>query len=283
MRFSLTFFGFLAVVACGSSDPPPKDPATPTPATSGSSASWILKDDECKGDDCYAIGMRLSDEEKLDASRKAFKRGCDLDPSSPKACTAYALMLAKGEGGAKDELTAFTISEKSCGADDPGGCLVHGLIAHQVKKDDTRAIADFDKACRLGLKAACKAKSDLSPSAPQASVDPGDDKSMNFTADQMTIEGLEIAKLECKLPGGGAGLLGALVVGKTLSAKKAEMSKCTKKPADVKVSWTNAGQTATDVKVETADAALKACIEKALVGAPATVPGKCTALVHLKP
>lgn len=243
-----------------------------------------MKDDDCAGDDCYVIGMRLSDEEKPEPARKAFGRGCEGQTPSPKACTAYALMLAKGEGGKKDELLAFSIAEKSCAADDPGGCLVHGLIAHQVKKDDAKALSDFDKACRLGLKAACKAKTDLAASAPAPADPPAStDTGMNFTADAMTIEGLEITKLECKLGGGGAGLLGALVVGKTLSTKKTEMSKCTKKPTDVKVSWTNAGQTATDVKVESSDAALRSCVEKALVGAPATVPGKCTALVHLKP
>jgi hypothetical protein len=49
----------------------------------------------------------------------------------------------------------------------------------------------------------------------------------------MEIEGLAIAKLERKLEGGGAGILGALVVGKTLSSRKDAMNKCTKKPAEI--------------------------------------------------
>lgn len=283
MRFSFVFIG-LGLVACGSSEPPPKEPASVAPATSAS--SWVLKDDACAGEDCYVIGMRLSDEEKLEAARKAFGRGCEGSKPSPKACTAYALMLAKGEGGPKNENSAYAISEKSCAADDPGGCLVHGLIAHQ-RKDDARALGDFDKACRQGLRAGCKAKSDLSAAAPAPAPDPAPDTSgasgMNFSADSMTVEGLSITKLECKLEGGGAGLLGALVVGKTLSSRKDAMTKCTKKPADVTVSWTNSGSAASDIKVDSTDPALKSCVSKALSGAPATVPGKCTALVHLKP
>ncbi len=273
MRFSILF----VLVGCGSS--PPKQPTTPAPATSGS--NWALKDDACAGDDCYVIGMRESDEEKLEAARKAFGRGCEGSTPSPKSCTAYALMLAKGEGGPKNETSAYAIAEKSCAADDPGGCLVHGLIAHE-KKDDARALADFDKACRQGLRVACKAKSDLVGSSPQPPPPVHDDRGMNFTADSLTIDGLDIAKLECKLEG-LAGLMSTLVVGKTLSARKDAMTKCTKKPTYVKVSWTSAGTAATDIKVDTTDAALKACMEKALSGAPATVPGTCTATVQLKP
>jgi len=255
------------LVACGSKEPPAKEPEPTKPAASG----WILRDDQCSGDDCYAIGIRLSDEEKPADARKAFARGCDTQ--SFKACSALALMLANGEGGPKDENKALALAEKSCGADDPGGCLMHGLILRN-RKESAAAANDFDKACRLGLKAACKEKGTVAPPPEQ---------STSFTADEMTLEGLSIAKLECKLEGGASGLLGALVVGKTLSSRRVEMTKCTKKPADVKVSWTNAGQTASDIVVDSPDAKVKACVEKALEGAPATAPGKCSATVRLKP
>lgn len=260
----------ILLAACGSKEPPAKEP---DPASKPAGSSWVLRDDQCSGDDCYAVGIQLSDQEKPEAARKAFERGCSGQTPSPKACSALALMLANGEGGPKDENRALGLAEKSCAADDPGGCLMHGLIMRN-RKESATAANDFDKACRLGLKAACKEKGTVAPPA---------DSSTSFTADEMTLEGLSIAKLECKLEGGASGLLGALVVGKTLSARKAEMTKCTKKPAEVKVSWTNAGQTASDIVVESPDVTLKKCVEKALEGAPATAPGKCSATVRLKP
>jgi hypothetical protein len=274
VRRALLLVVFGGTVACGSKEPPAKEP-DPASSSKPAASGWILRDDQCSGDDCYAIGIQLSDQEKPEAARRAFERGCSGAQPSAKACSALALMLANGEGGPKDENRALALAEKSCAADDPGGCLMHGLIMRN-RKDSAVAANDFDKACRLGLKAACKEKGTVAPPA---------DSSTAFTADEMTLEGLSIAKLECKLEGGASGLLGALVVGKTLSARKAEMTKCTKKPADVKVSWTSSpgSQTATDIVVDSPDAKLKACVEKALDGAPATVPGKCSATVRLKP
>jgi len=105
--------------------------------------------------------MQLSDQGKLVEARQAFERGCETAIDS---CTALALMLLKGEGGPKDERRAAELSERSCNRDDPGGCLIHGLLARDgqgTAKDRDRAIDDFDKACRRGMQQACDAKREL--------------------------------------------------------------------------------------------------------------------------
>jgi len=287
------------LAACGGEVPPPEAPTPPpvpvasatatTVATSTASAPKpdAKPDPDCEGAACYALGLERDEKGEHEKARSAFARGCEGPTAHAKSCTAFALLLAKGEGGPKDEAKAARLSDKSC-ADDPAGCLVHGLLARDglgTPKDEARAISDFDKACKAGSKAACGARDELRGSGATASASSGggDKDDADFTANGMTIEGLEIGTLKCKLGGGGLGLLGAIVVGKSLSARKDAMQKCTKKPIDVTVKWTNAGSTVKDVKVDAPDKAVEACVTKALAGAPATVPGTCTAVVHLKP
>jgi hypothetical protein len=224
--------------------------------------------------------MKLSEEHKPEAARRAFARGCDEKHRG--SCTMYALMLVKGEGGPKDEAMGAQLAERSCAADDEGACLVHGLLARDgvgITKDVERAIADFDKACRLGKHDACDLKAALKTDTFAEEVS---SKTLSFSAEKLSIDGLDISKLDCKLVGAKE-LASAVVIAKTLSSRAPAMKKCTKKSADVTISWESQGAIASNIKVECSDAAIKTCVEKALAGSAATVPGSCSAVLKLAP
>jgi hypothetical protein len=259
----------LALFACGGSEPPPRVVAAPPVASA-----------ECDGPACTVLGMKLSDEGKAEQARAAFKRGCEGSPSSGESCAAFALMLVKGEGGPKDDALAASMSEKSCNADDAGGCLVHGLLARDgqgTPKDKERAILDLDKACRRGLEQACIAKMELAPPSP-----PKPDSDAEVSVESMTVGGLTITNLRCKLESASGGH-GMLAMGATLASRSGAMKECVKKATDVSVRWSSKGQIATDIQVDSSDVALKSCVERALAGSTVPLPCTCSATVHLAP
>lgn len=241
--------------------------------------------DACRagnGGACERLGNRLGNAGDAAGSCDAFKRGCDARPAVQAACASYALCLGQGDGVPKDLQRALDLSEIVCFKNHASGCLVHGVLAHQ-SANDARAQRDFHRACALGDSRGCAFERKLASqaSAPVAtqSLVPG----ANFTAASMEIEGLHITSLSCKLGPGGAGLFGGLVVAKTLSERKAAMDRCTKKPANVTVTWTSTriGKRATHIRVHAENHKLAACVRRALRGAPATVPAQCGATVHL--
>lgn len=95
----------------------------------------------------------------------------------------------------------------------------------------------------------------------------------------MTVDGTSFSSLTCDL-GGGAGLLGPLAIAKGVSLQKAALDACVKKPTETPIEITSANGTFTKVTATGPDSAVNRCVEKALRGKQAAIPGTCTMSVQ---
>lgn len=82
----------------------------------------------------------------------ACKGGLDM------ACAFFGMMLAKGEGVAKDETRARDVFEQGCTDSFPGGCYLFGTACRAGLLGDEytpRADALLTRACQHGVGEAC--------------------------------------------------------------------------------------------------------------------------------
>lgn len=96
---------------------------------------------------------------------------------------------------------------------------------------------------------------------------------------------MKLKDVSCIMKGGGGvgGLLGSLTVVAGVSKKKKELDACSKGPTETRVHFWQSGGKITKATAEGSDAKINACVEKALIGAPATSEAEClTTIVHGK-
>ena len=94
----------------------------------------------------------------------------------------------------------------------------------------------------------------------------------------MTVDGTSFSALTCDV-GGGGGLLGPIAIAKGVSLQKAALDACVKKKTETPIELASAGGAFTKVKATGPDAAVNRCVEAALRGKQAAIPGTCTMTV----
>jgi hypothetical protein len=103
----------------------------------------------------------------------------------------------------------------------------------------------------------------------------------NVNIGSFGADGLSLKDISCKAEGGGlGGLLGSMTIAAGLSKRKAALDKCGKAETRVHI-WQKGGKV---TKAEVVgESKIGPCIQKALVGAPATVDSECLlTVVHGK-
>lgn len=260
----LAFFSLAGslLLACGANaEPPPAAPA-PSPAPAPARAPE-KKAEAAPADD--AATMRVSFE---DACKK----------SDGEACGKYALMAARGMGGDRDDRAAADAAKRGCRADSGLACTLLGLFLRDGRgtaPDAEQAKAAFERACGLknadGCRGAREMDEEAAPAAKAAS------RSW-LRASGMTVDGTSFSSMECDL-GGGGGLLGPIAIAKGVSLQRSALDACVKKPTETTVKLTSTNGTFTKVEATGGDAKVNRCVEKALRGKQAAIPGTCTMTV----
>ncbi|CAN5923995.1 hypothetical protein BH11MYX4_BH11MYX4_41400 [soil metagenome] len=237
----------------------------------------------CEGGSGRACRLHAEILEGDDAARarQLFERGCTLKDVS--ACAQLALMLAKGEGGPADERRAGEVADQACKADDAVGCITFGLLARDgmgMPASAEAARTAFHRGCTLGNKDGCKAEADLRREASKANALPASDvPGANITVESIKADGTELKNIACKTDG-LAGMLGGIALGAGFKSRKGQLDACSPKGiVDTRVAWKTAGSRMSEVHATGKDAATSRCVERALAGAPSTVPGVCAATV----
>lgn len=256
----------LALVACGSSPAPRvEEPSAPAPAPASSAAPETKKTEPARADDDASLRASFDD-----ACKKA----------DAEACGKFALMAARGIGGARDDLAATDAAKKGCAADSGLACTLLGLFFRDGRgtaQDSDKAKAAFRHACDLknadGCRGAREMEEEAAP-APAAKAASGS----SLRASGMTVDGTSFSSMECDL-GGGGGLLGPIAIAKGVSLQRAALDACVKKPTETTVKVTSANGAFTKVEATGGDAKVNRCVEKALRGKQAAIPGTCTMTV----
>jgi hypothetical protein len=139
-----------------------------------------------------------------------------------------------------------------------------------------------------GFRCARDASGAPPPPAPAAAAagapkqeEPGKGLGANATVESLTVNGVRLKHLECRVEG-GLGILGVLALVAGLGERKAKLDTCSPgKESETPVSWTATGGKLSSVKAEGPDAARNRCVETALAGAQAPTASICKAsIIH---
>lgn len=115
-------------------------------------------------------------------------------------------------------------------------------------------------------------------SASAAPAGPAPLEGANMTIGSFTADGLALKDISCKTDGGLGGLMGSMTIAAGLSKRKAQLDKCGKGETRAHI-WQKGGKV---TKAEiVGESKAGPCVQKALVGAPATMDSECLlTIVH---
>ncbi len=121
--------------------------------------------------------------------------------------------------------------------------------------------------------AVATATASASATASAAPAGPAPLEGANINIGAFAADGLSLKDISCKSDGGGlGGLLGSMTVAAGLSKRKAALDKCGKGETRAHI-WQKGGKV---TKAEVVgDSKSGPCVQKALVGAPATMDSEC--------
>lgn len=174
-------------------------------------------------------------------------------------------------------------AEKPTTCTDDQNCVEQGALATMVG-DKEKAKVLYKLGCDKQPKGkSCEKLAELE-GKPVETKKEGDAKGLpgaNVTIGSVTNDGMQLKDVSCIVKNGGSvgGLLGSLTVVAGLSKKKQALDACAKGQTETRVHFFQAGGKVTKVQAEASDPKVKACVEKALVGAPATAEAECVATV----
>jgi hypothetical protein len=207
------------------------------------------------------------------AMRAEFDRACRAH-EDPEACGKLALMAARGIGGPRDDRAGAVAARSGCSDGSGLACVLLGLFLRDglgVERDVAQSKVAFRRACDLKNADGCRGAREMeedSPPTPKSSM----------SASTMTVDGTSFSGLSCDL-GGGGGLLGPIAIAKGVSLQKAALDACVKKKTETPLEIGSAGGSFTRVKATGPDPAVNRCVEGALRGKKAAIPGTCTMTV----
>jgi hypothetical protein len=210
------------------------------------------------------------------AARKHFELACEGQAAA--GCRYLGVLHHEGVLGSTDLVSAMKWFEVACEMNDSEGCYNAGaMIVNGMAADgDLGAASTFmTRACELGDQDACGVVEEIAAKLEaESSKVPG----ANLRIGEATVDGLTIEQLECRVEGGGMGLLGNLALIGALAERKAKIDECGKKDARVEVTWT-----ATGGKITKAEGVGREgeCVAKVLKKLATPVDGECAATIVL--
>lgn len=231
--------------------------------------------------------------------------------SIPLSCCGLTLLVAscssepEPQAPTSEPITATASATASAAkpttlCEEESNCREQGALALMVSDKD-KARTFFKRGCELapGSKS-CKELASLdgpaaAASAPATSSAPASASASasgpaglpgaNLTIAATEADGMKLKDVSCVMKtGGGVGsLLGALTVVSGISKKKTQVDACAKGQTETRVHFWQSGGKITKATAEGPDAKVNACVEKAVVGAPASTDAECvTTIVHGK-
>lgn len=211
--------------------------------------------------------------------------GSSPDPVEPSQTSAPSDTGAAADTGAPAASSAPAADKPTTCTDDQN-CVEQGALATMVG-DKEKAKTLYKLGCDKQPKGkSCEKLAELEgkPAETKPAETKKDDKGLpgaNVTIGSVTNDGMQLKDISCivKNGGGAGGLLGSLTVVAGLSKKKQALDACAKGQTETRVHFFQAGGKVTKVQAEASDPKVKACVEKALVGAPATTEAECAATV----
>ncbi len=209
-----------------------------------------------------------------------FTTACDAGEA--KGCRYVGVLHHEGSLGSPDPASAMKWFEMACGMSDSESCfnagvlIVNGLVG-SGDVDLAAASGFMTRGCELGDQDACGAVEQINAEIEaQASKVPG----ANLRIGTATVNDLTINELECRVEGGGLGLLGNMALIGALAERKKSIDKCGKKGALVEVTWTAAGGKITKAEGVGSEGE---CVAKVLKKLATPVDGDCAATIVLGP
>jgi TPR repeat protein len=196
-------------------------------------------------------------------------------------CRYVGMLHVEGKLGNPDPASALTWFETGCKKDDSDSCFNAGvlIIESGVGGDLDAAAAYMTHACELGDTDGCAAVAKLAEAATatalaQASKIPD----ANLQVGSATVNGFTVESLECRVEGGGLGMLGNMALLAALAERKAAVDKCGAKGTVVEVTWTSAGGKITKAEGE---GKAGACVAKVIQKLATPVDGECAGTIVL--
>jgi hypothetical protein len=210
------------------------------------------------------------------AAHEHFKLACE--GGEAKGCRYLGVLYHEGSLGSSDSISALKAFDLACGLADPESCFNAGVLIVDGVAGDVDlelAAAYMARACELGDADGCAAVDKIAAAVEaQASKVPG----ANLQIGSATVNGFTVESLECRVEGGGAGLLGNMALLAALAERKAAIDKCGAKGTLVEVTWVASGGKI--IKAEGAGSE-GACVAKVLKKLSTPVDGECAGTIVL--
>jgi hypothetical protein len=195
-----------------------------------------------------------------------------------KGCRYIGVLHHEGSLGSQDSVSALKWFDLACGLSDPESCFNAGvLIIDGVAGDVDLGIAGayMARACELGDADGCAAVEKIASAVQeQASKVPG----ANLRVGSATVNDFTVESLECRVEGGGVGLMGNMALLAALAERKTAIDKCGAKGTLVEVTWTASGGKI--IKAE-GTGSEGACVAKVLKKLSTPVDGECAGTIVL--
>jgi hypothetical protein len=210
------------------------------------------------------------------AAHEHFTLACE--GGAAKGCRYLGVLYFEGSLGSPDPLSALKVFHLACELADPESCFNAGvLIIDGVAGDVDLGLAStyMARACELGDADGCAAVNEIATAVEaQASKVPG----ANLQVGSATVNGLTVESLECRVEGGGVGLMGNMALLAALAERKTAIDKCGAKGTLVEVTWTATGGKITKAEGVGSEGA---CVAKVLKKLSTPVDGECAGTIVL--
>lgn len=210
------------------------------------------------------------------AARDHFEFACKAGVS--KGCRYVGVLLFEGSLGSSDPAAALQWFALACEQSDPESCFNAGvLILDGVAGDVDLGLASayMVRACELGDGEGCAAVDTIATAMQeQTEKVPG----ANLRVGSATVNGFTVESLECRVEGGGAGLMANMALLAALAERKTKIDKCGANGTVVEVGWTAMGG-----KISKAEGVGSegACVAKVLEKLSTPIDGECAGMIVL--
>jgi TPR repeat protein len=295
---------------------PGEEPASDTAPPSGQAGEAAATPDCGDPDDCNNKGVSALLERKTDAAIPLLQRACDLGSGSgcfnlagvlaneelgvkaparsaaaygracelgdAKGCLGAGMASYEGGGVGKDPAEALRLFKKACDLGNAEACKNVAVLlwgGELVARDREAAIGYFRRACDGGYAEACDIVKEIDAQLAgggEAAAPAGGIAGANLTVGSMSVNGMTVNDLECRLA--SMGFMAAMQLVGSIAAQKKAMDRCAPKGAAPYVKWTFSGGKAQAVEVTGAnDTKLEKCVAKAAAKMESAMDGECGA------
>jgi hypothetical protein len=238
-----------------------------------------------EGDACLDLGFDESmglggATQDFAAAHAHFQFACEQ--GSAIGCRYVGALYVDGALGSPDLVSALTWFGTACEKADAESCFNAGVliidgVAGDIDLD--AASAYMARACELGDADGCAAVEKIAVAVAEAApAQTSKIPDANLQIGSATVNGFTVESLECRVEGGGMGLLGNMALLAALAERKTAIDKCGAKGTVVEVTWTASGG-----KITTAEGTGSegACVAKVLEKLSTPMDGECAGTIVL--